>query len=203
MFSGSISYVLSELAKGTRLSSAIEAAHGLGLLEPDPRDDLEGLDVRRKVVVLARELGLRLELADVVCDSLLPAPLLKWKPNTNRGAPSVATQLVEALKPYDDEVAARISSLSQPDHALVQLSVVDIVDEGKAEVKLAAVPLSDRISSYEANENIVEITTQRYSPRPMILQGPGAGAEITASGLFADLLKLSRTLIEWNIPQII
>ena len=101
------------------------------------------------------------------------------------------------------EVAARISSLSQPDHALVQLSVVDIVDEGKAEVKLAAVPLSDRISSYEANENIVEITTQRYSPRPMILQGPGAGAEITASGLFADLLKLSRTLIEWNIPQII
>jgi aspartokinase/homoserine dehydrogenase 1 len=77
------------------------------------------------------------------------------------------------------------------------------VEKGIATVRLMPVPASDRVAQCHPNENVVEITTQRYSPRPMVLQGPGAGAEITASELFADLLHLARTLVEWNIPQII
>jgi aspartokinase/homoserine dehydrogenase 1 len=84
----------------------------------------------------------------------------------------------------------------------VQLSEVD-VEKGVATVKIVSLPAMERVAQCQANENIVEITTQRYSPRPMVLQGYGAGADITASGLFADLLHLSRTLVEWNIPQII
>ena len=78
------------------------------------------------------------------------------------------------------------------------------VPHGRFTVMYVTVPASERLARCEANENVVEITTARYaSPTPMVLQGPGAGAAITASGLFADLLKLSRTLVEWNIPQII
>jgi aspartokinase/homoserine dehydrogenase 1 len=85
---------------------------------------------------------------------------------------------------------------------------VDIEEgAGKAEVKLSAVPANGSFAPRKASENIVEITSARYSPKAgsdsMILRGPGAGAATTASGLFADLLKLSRTLVEWNIPKII
>jgi aspartokinase/homoserine dehydrogenase 1 len=214
-FSGSMSYLLTELDKGVPLSKAVEGASAENLLEPDPREDLEGTDVRRKVVVLARELGQRLEMDDVVCESLLPDPLKDWEPDTSAGAAPLHAQFVEALKPYDEEVAARIKALAKPDHVVVQLSVVDLKDgANKAEVRLEAVPSchADGVTSFAprprtSSENIVEITTARYSPAAgsdsMILRGPGAGAATTASGLFADLLKLSRTLVEWNIPKII
>jgi len=202
VFSGTISFILNELQQGVPLSQALADAADEGLCEPDPRDDLKGVDVRRKVVVLARELGLRIELDDVPTDSLLPEGLSEWEPDTTEGAPSIVQQLVEALRPYDDEVAARVGAMAQDGHAPVQLSEVD-VDAGTASIKLTSLLASERVAKCESNENIVEITTQRYSPRPMVLQGPGAGAEITASGLFADLLHLARTLVEWNIPQII
>jgi len=83
----------------------------------------------------------------------------------------------------------------------VQLAKVNVL-EGTAAVELTSVPKDDRIARCRANENIVEISSRRYASSPMVLQGPGAGAEITASGLFADLLQLSRTLVEWNIPII-
>ena len=74
--------------------------------------------------------------------------------------------------------------------------------EGTAKVTLEAVDKAARLARLQANENIIEISSRRYSASPMVLQGPGAGPEITASGLFADLLHLSRTLVEWNIPKI-
>ena len=208
IFSGSLSYILNEVQAGKPLSQAVEAAGGLGLLEPDPRDDLFGNDVRRKVVVLARECGMKLNLEDVEVDSLMPDALSSWQPDTAEGAPTMLAQLVAALKPYDEEVAASIVKKISEDGAdhggdkwPVQLSTVD-VDEGLAYVRLAAVPKHSRFASCEANENLIEIQSRRYSEHPMVLQGPGAGPEITASGLFADLLHLSRTLVEWNIPKI-
>ena len=207
IFSGSISYMLNELVNGVPLSAAVIAAADLGLCEPDPRDDLLGLDVRRKLVVLARELGLRLQMEDVPCDSLLPKELDydHWQPDRSEGAPSIAQQLSKALRPYDEAVSARVramTSIRDGGRLPVQLSEVD-VEKGVATVKIVSLPAMERVAQCQANENIVEITTQRYSPRPMVLQGYGAGADITASGLFADLLHLSRTLVEWNIPQII
>ena len=207
IFSGTMSYVLNEVVHGVPLSAAVIAAADLGLCEPDPRDDLLGLDVRRKLVVLARELGLRLQMEDVPCDSLLPKELDydHWQPDRSEGAPSIAQQLSKALRPYDEAVSARVramTSIRDGGRLPVQLSEVD-VEKGVATVKIVSLPAMERVAQCQANENIVEITTQRYSPRPMVLQGYGAGADITASGLFADLLHLSRTLVEWNIPQII
>jgi aspartokinase/homoserine dehydrogenase 1 len=151
---------------------------------------------------------------DVVCESLLPEPLKTWAPDTSEGAAKLHAQFVEALRPYDEEVATRVGALQKPDHVVVQLSVVDLddqegdgrLDSGKAQVRLEAVEACGHFAPRKASENIVEITSERYSPAAgsdsMILRGPGAGAATTASGLFADLLKLSRTLVEWNIPKI-
>uniref|UniRef100_A0A7S0L1V1 ACT domain-containing protein n=1 Tax=Coccolithus braarudii TaxID=221442 RepID=A0A7S0L1V1_9EUKA len=201
VFSGTISYITNALADGVPLSEALQQAAALGLCEPDPRDDLAGLDVRRKVVVLARELGLRLELADVPCDSLIPEGLIDWAPDNSEGTISVAAQLAEALRPYDAEVSERFAVARAEGLELVHLGTVD-VSSGEASVHLTQLPKDDPLARCVANENVVAITSQRYSPRPMLLQGPGAGAEITASGLFADLLHLSRTLVEWTIPKI-
>jgi len=201
IFSGSVSYILNAMRDGVPMSEALLAAAEAGLCEPDPRDDLNGVDVRRKVVVCARELGLSLELDDVACEKLTPPELEDWKPDLSEGAPSVAAQLAEAMKPYDEATAARLAALAGDGHVCVQLSVVD-VEEGKAYVSLAGVPPDDRMARCLANENVVAIESRRYSASPLVLQGPGAGPQITASGLFADLLHLSRTLVEWNIPKI-
>ena len=204
VFSGSLSYILNEMQQGKKLSDAVADAVERGLCEPDPRDDLEGTDVRRKVVVLARELGMQMTLDDVQVDSLLPGALQSWQPDASSDM-SVAAQLVEALKPYDDEMGKVIAdkvAASQIDEAVpAQVSRVDVA-EGTAKVTLEAVNKAARLARLQANENIIEISSRRYSASPMVLQGPGAGPEITASGLFADLLHLSRTLVEWNIPKI-
>jgi len=202
IFSGTTSFILNAMKDGQPLSQALEAAVAKGLCEPDPRDDLDGVDVRRKVVVLARELGLTINLADVAWEgSLLPAELVKWKPDTSAGAPSVAMQLVEALKPYDEEISTRVKALMDGGKTPVQLCAVD-VEAGTATVSLDAVDSDTRFARCLANENVVEIFSRRYNDAPMVLQGPGAGAGITASGLFADVLRLSRTLVDWNIPQL-
>jgi aspartokinase/homoserine dehydrogenase 1 len=201
VFSGTISYITNSLADGVPLSAALEQAAQLGLCEPDPRDDLAGLDVRRKVVVLARELGLRIEVDDVPCDSLIPESLSDWAPDSSEGAPSVASQLAAVLRPFDAEVSERFAAARADGFELVHLGTVD-VESGESSVRLTRLPANHQLARCVANENVVAITSQRYSPRPMVLQGPGAGAEITASGLFADLLHLSRTLVEWTIPKI-
>lgn len=197
VFSGSLSYMLNKMHQGEPLSAALSAAIAKGLCEPNPRDDLTGTDVRRKVVVLARELGLEMGFDSVEVDSLMPEALKSWQPDTG-SSKSVAEQLVEALKPHDDEMreylAAKIAK-SGAGSVPVQISRVN-VEAGSARVTLEGASDADRVSRLKPNENIIEISSRRYSASPMVLQGPGAGAEITASGLFADLLHLSRTLVE-------
>ena len=152
--------------------------------------------------MLARELGLALSLDSVVVDSLLPDALKAWEPSASSDM-SVAEQLVQALKPHDDEMAEYLAgkvAASGSGSLPVQISRVN-VEEGTATVTVEGASEADRASRLQANENIIEISSRRYSASPMVLQGPGAGPEITASGLFADLLHLSRTLVEWNIPK--
>lgn len=203
IFSGTSSFILNEMRAGKPLSAALAEAVATGLCEPDPREDLNGGDVRRKIVVLARELGLDIGLDDVTWESsLLPPALAEWSPpDTSEGAPDFAHQLVEALRPYDDEISSRVAALAGDGQKVVQLCTVD-VRKGGATVELVPVDASSRLANVLANENIVQIFSRRYCDSPMVLQGPGAGAGITASGLFADLLHLSRTLVEWNIPKI-
>jgi len=201
IFSGTISFLLNAMREGEAFSAALERAVSEGLCEPDPRDDLAGLDVRRKIVVLARELGIRLEMSDCMWeDSLLPDALREWQPDTSAGAPPLAQQFVAALRPYDDEMAERVRGLCADGKVPVQLGVVD-GDAGTASVSIERVDPDSRLARVAANENVVEIESLRYSRSPMVLQGPGAGPGITASGLFSDVLHLSRTLVDWGIPK--
>jgi len=200
-FSGSMSFIFSQLREGIPLSKALAAACDKGLCEPDPRDDLNGVDNARFLVVLGRELGLELEVSDVEIESLLPTELAKWAPDTKDGAPSLVEQLCKALEPYDEATAERVSAMLADGNLPVQLSTVDMVT-GKASVKaFAPVPENDRVARCSGGEIIVEISSRRYSESPMVLQGPGAGLKITAAGLFADLLRLSRSLVEFSMPM--
>jgi len=200
-FSGSMTYIFSQLVAGVPLSRALAAAVDKGLCEPDPRDDLNGVDNVRSLVVLGRELGLELEVKDVECESLLPAELSRWRPDTATGAAPLTEQLCKALEPYDERTAAKISEILAQDLVPVQLSMVD-VETGTASVKaFAAVPKDDRVARCEGGEVVVQISSRIYSDSPMVMQGPGAGLKITAAGLFADLLRLSRSLVEYTLPS--
>jgi len=183
------------------LSAALAKAHALGLCEPDPRDDLTGLDVKRKIVVLARELGLSLELTDVESEQLMPPELSDWQYDASEGAPPLIEQLSKALEPYDERIATKVADAGAEGEVLVPLGKVD-VQTGTASITLSALPTTDRLTRAEATDNIISISSMRYSPQPLVIQGPGAGCDITASGLFGDLLALSRTLVEWTIPKI-
>ena len=138
--------ILNAMVGGATLSSALEAAIAEGLCEPDPREDLNGGDVRRKVVVLARELGLTLEMSDVPWeDSLLPKAVANWTPKKGPDAPSVASQVVEQLKPYDEEFTARVKALCADGQKPVQLASVD-VNTGTAKVELVALDKTSRVA---------------------------------------------------------
>jgi len=200
LFSGPLSYVFAALREGVPFSQAVREAADQGLCEPDPRDDLNGIDVTRQLVVLGRELGLRLEVDDVECESLLPEALADWEPDTSDGAAPLLEQLCDALQPFDDEMASRVAGMREVGLVPVQLSTVD-VRTGKATVQaFAGRPETDRVARCQANEIVVEIASRRYDLCPMVLQGPGAGVQITAAGLFSDLLKVSRSTVEWTIP---
>jgi len=201
-FSGSASFIFSQLRQGVPLSKALAAACDKGLCEPDPRDDLNGVDNARSLVVLGRDLGLELELDDVECESLLPDELKDWAPDSKDGAKPIVEQLCEALEPFDASTAERVSAVLADDLVPVQLSMVDVAT-GKASVKAwASVPKDDRIAMCRGGEVIVEISSRRYDDIPMVLQGPGAGLKITAAGVFADLLRLSRSLVSFNVPVV-
>jgi len=200
-FSGSMSFIFAQLRLGVPLSKALAAAAEQGLCEPDPRDDLNGLDTARSLVVLGRELGLELEVADVECKSLLPEELRDWTPDASDGAPPLVEQLCKELEQYDERTAARVDALLADGLVPVQLSTVD-VGSGKASVTaFAAIAQDDRAALIRGGEIIVEISSRRYDDIPMVLQGPGAGTKITAAGIFADLLRLSRSLVEFTVPM--
>jgi len=199
-FSGSISFIFSQLRDGVPLSKALAAAVAKGLCEPDPRDDLNGVDNARALVVLGRELGLQLEVSDVECDSLLPPELADWQPDASSDA-SLVEQLCAALAPYDDATAQRVSSMLAEGVVPVQLSTVD-VSKGTASVKaFAPISKEDRVATCAGGEIIVQISSRIYSESPMVLQGPGAGLKLTAAGIFADLLRLSRSLVDFSLPM--
>ena len=185
VFSGTLSYIFNTFrAGGEPFSAVVAEAKRLGYTEPDPRDDLSGTDVARKVVILAREAGLRLELADVPVQSLVPEPL--------RGVAS-ADEYMRRLPEHDAAMAALIA---EADAAGEVLRYVGIVDPGPAgsRVELRRYPKTHPFASLSGSDNMMSFTTKRYTTQPLFVRGPGAGAEVTAGGVFADLLRLAAYL---------
>merc|ERR1712060_974995 len=157
-----------------------------GFTEPDPRDDLSGTDVQRKVTILAREFGLKLELDDVPVKSLVPDALENWEPPAGD---NLGDAFVKELAAYDSEMEALISEADKAGEVLRFVGSVD-VKAGKALVELGRFPKDHPFAGTQFADNIVAFDTKWYTPRPLVVQGPGAGAAVTAAGVFGNVLEV-------------
>jgi homoserine O-acetyltransferase/O-succinyltransferase len=183
--SGTLGYVTSELMKGSPLSLVVRWAKELGYTESDPRDDLSGLDAARKAVILARELGFAADLRDVAVEPLVPAEAL---------APGSLTDLVAALRPFDEVFARRCRRLAETGRALRHLVRVRVVDGGvRMQVGPAEVGPDHRAARLRGVEAYVAFTTDRYRELPLVVQGAGVGGALTAGAVLADVFRIAPT----------
>lgn len=178
-FSGTLGYLTTRLEEGALYSEAVNEAKQAGYTEPDPRDDLGGIDVARKALILARALGYRLELKDVEVEALYPASLAEL---------SVA-EFMGRLTEIDQDYKLRSAKASEAGQTL---RYVATVAEGSCRVGLESVPKDSQIGRLKGTDNIIVFKTRRYSKQPLVVQGPGAGPELTASIVLADLLGVAK-----------
>ena len=178
VFSGSLSWLFNHYDGRRPFSALLREARAWGYTEPDPRLDLCGVDVVRKLVILARAAGHAIDCDDVVAEDLVPAPL--------RGV-DVQTFLSRAEE-LDAVIEHRRAAAAADGRVLRHLAALD--EAGGARVGLVAVPADHPAARLSGTDNLFALTTQRYRARPLVIQGPGAGAEVTAQALLGDLLSL-------------
>lgn len=183
IFSGTLGFLFHKFDGSEPFSVLVGQARAAGYTEPDPRDDLRGTDVARKLTILARELGWMLDLQDVEVESLVPAALESAEVDA----------FLSGLSAFDEPMRERVASAHARDHVLRYVARLDVPGK-RASVKLTELPRSHPFAHTRATDNIVQFTTRRYSVNPMIVQGPGAGPEVTAAGVFADLLRIAAGL---------
>jgi aspartokinase/homoserine dehydrogenase 1 len=183
VLSGTMSFIFNNFKAGGRAFSAIvREAKELGYTEPDPRDDLGGADVRRKLLILARETGLPLEASDVHIENILP--------KAAQDAPSVDAFFAELEKAdgYFEELAAEAAASGKA------LRMIACLDNGVATIGLRAVDPAHPFHSLSGSDNMIVFTTERYKERPLVVRGPGAGAAVTAAGVFAEVVRIGNHL---------
>lgn len=182
IFSGTLAYLFNVYDGSKAFSEIVREARDNGYTEPDPRDDLSGMDVARKVIILAREMGWRLELDDLEVESLVPAAL-------NHGG---IDEFLDSLPAYDAAMLERWQVATDAGQVLRYVGRLSR-DEG-ASVRLEALPADHPFARMNLTDNIVRYVSRRYSDNPLVVQGPGAGPAVTAAGVFADLLRLAAYL---------
>lgn len=179
VFSGTLSYIFNSLASGEKFSDIVKKAKEQGYTEPDPRDDLSGTDVARKVVTLAREMGLEIELSDVEIENLVPEPL--------RSLESIE-EFMQELPKYDQVIKERAEAAAKNGEVLRFVGLIN--PNGKCSAKIKNYKTEHSFAGTQGSDNIIAFTTDRYKVRPLVIQGPGAGPDVTATGVFSDLLRL-------------
>lgn len=182
VLSGTLSYIFNTFDGVKPFSQVVREAHARGYTEPDPRDDLSGMDVARKLVILAREMGMGIELEDVEVESLVPRDLRA----------STVEEYFDNLGRHDAAVAAQLSAARARGEVLRYVGTID--QKGGVSASLRPFPLAHPFASLSESDNVVSFRTARYNAQPMIVRGPGAGPAVTAAGVFADLLRLATFL---------
>jgi len=190
IFSGALSYIFNTWKPGQKFSEVVADAKAKGFTEPDPRDDLSGTDVQRKVTILAREIGIKVELSDVPVQSLVPAKLQNWEPPAGK---NLGDTFVEELAAFDGEMGALIEEADAAGEVLRFVGQVD-VKAGTASVRLGRFAKDHPFAGTQFADNIVAFDTKWYTPRPLVVQGPGAGAAVTAAGVFHNVLEVLKGL---------
>ena len=180
--SGSLGFITSGLQAGEPFSSVTARAKRLGYTEPDPRDDLGGVDVARKALILARCLGMQLELDQVAVEPLYPPELASL---------SVA-DFMAALPSLDASFTQRVAAAAAAGKVLRYAASVDPATSSLT-VGLKEVPASSPLGTLSGSDNLVEIYTRWYADNPLVLRGAGAGAGATAAGVLADMIDLAYT----------
>jgi aspartokinase/homoserine dehydrogenase 1 len=176
--SGTLAYLFNVYDGKTPFSQIVRDAKAKGYTEPDPRDDLSGTDFVRKVIILGREMGLKLEMKDVQVESLIPAGLEK----------GTSDDFLNGLPKYDGEMKKRFDDAAARGKVLRYMG--RLTADGKATVGVAELDRSHAFANIALTDNVVRYATARYNTNPLIVQGPGAGPEVTAAGVFADLLRV-------------
>ncbi len=182
VFSGTLSFIFNSLDGSRAFSEVVRDAHARGFTEPDPRDDLSGTDVARKLIILARELGHEIELDEVSVESLVPEEL--------RAAS--AAEFMSGLARHDEAMENLLRGARERGEVLRYVGTID--EKGRAFAGLRPFPLSHAFANLQGSDNVVSFRTARYDAQPMIVRGPGAGPEVTAAGVFSDLLRLATFL---------
>jgi bifunctional aspartokinase / homoserine dehydrogenase 1 len=182
IFSGTLAYLFNMYDGSLPFSAIVQDAKKRGYTEPDPRDDLSGTDVARKLIILGREMGLRLEMADVKVESLVPRDLTGGS----------IDDFLNGLTKYDAAMQQRY--LAAKAAGKVLRFVGRITAKGEATVGVVELDAKHAFANIALTDNVVRFATSRYNNNPLIVQGPGAGPEVTAGGVFADLLRLSAYL---------
>lgn len=178
VLSGTLNYIFNVLSEKVPLSKAVMMAKEAGYSEPDPREDLSGKDVVRKLVILSREAGYRIETEDVKKNLFVPESLMQ----------GTTEDFFKNIASIDDEFEKRRAATVQSGRAL---RFVARLENGEATVGLEEVASDSTFYSLESSNNVILITTERYKEYPMEIKGYGAGAEVTAAGVFADIISIA------------
>jgi bifunctional aspartokinase / homoserine dehydrogenase 1 len=182
VLSGSLSFIFNSFKENVSFSEIVKEAKTLGYTEPDPRIDLNGIDVRRKLIILARESGYALEAEDVRIQNILPLACQEAE---------TIDQLFEELQKADtDFEKLRIKATNNNQ----VLRMIAKLENGKASIGLETVDSSHPFFSLSGSDNMIIFTTERYKERPLVIRGPGAGAEVTAAGVFAEIISIGNYL---------
>jgi aspartokinase/homoserine dehydrogenase 1 len=182
VLSGSLSFIFNTYDGSTTFKEIVLQAKDAGFTEPDPRDDLNGMDVARKILILGREAGLALEMEDINVNNILPQACVN--------APTVDAFFEELEKA--DGVFKRMADDANANNQ--KLCFVAKLAQGKVNVDLIAVDADHPFSSLSGSDNMISYTTKRYEQNPLVIKGPGAGAEVTAAGVFADMISISNSI---------